>query len=122
MVQPLVTAREKIWGKHTIPLFREENTSRTLLWESQWMPRQPEGDETVAGVTGARNRVFMRGTLSGENLDGTFIYRVRFEAENQVQTTGTPDWHPAPFPPEVRERFKRVYDDLMLELRTGIIR
>lgn len=122
MVVPLVRAREKIWGKHNIPIYRDESEARSLLYESQWMPRPPTAEEALGGATDGRNRVIMRGTLAGENLDGTFIYRVRFEVENQIQTQANPDWYPAPMPPEVRERFKRVFDDLALELRTGVIR
>ena len=122
MVAPLITAREKIWGRHTIPLYREETTARSIYWESEWLPRLPAPEETLGGTIGGRNRVVMRGTQAGENLDGTFIFRVRFEVQNQVQTQVFPEWHPAPMPPEVRERFKQVYDDLMLELRTGLIR
>jgi len=122
MLQPLVRAREKIWGKHQIPIYREEDTSRSFLYESRWMPRPVTAEEALGGASGGRNRVFIRGTLAEEYLDGTPIFRVRFEVENQIQTQANPDWHPAPMPPEVRERFKRVYDDLALELRTGIIR
>lgn len=122
MLQPLLRAREKIWGKHSIPIYREEDTARTFLFESQWMPRQVTAEEALGGATGGRNRVFIRGTLTGENLDGTPVFRGRYEVENQIQTQANPDWFPAPMPPEVRQIFKRVYDDLMLELRSGIIR
>jgi len=122
MMQPLLLAREKIWGRYSIPIYREEDTARAFLFESQWMPRQPTAEEAFGGATGARNRVFIRGTLAGENLDGTNVFRTRFEVENQIQTAANPDWFPAPMPPEAQQTFKRVFDDMILELRTGVIR
>ena len=122
MVRPLTTAREKIFGKHIIPMYREEQTARTLMWETQWMVREPAAEELTAGVRAARNRVFLRGNYVEERMDGTPVFRVRFEVENQIQTDLNPAWHPGIIPPEVEERFQDVYDDLMLELRVGIIR
>jgi hypothetical protein len=122
MVVPLTTARDKIFGKYTIPMYRETDTERSIFWESQWMPRGPAPEELDQGVDGARNRVLIRGNYVEERLDGTAVLRVRFEVENQIQTQMDPQWHPGPMPPTVEERFQEVYDDLMLELRAGIIR
>jgi len=122
MVAQLTTAREKVFGKHTIPMYREENTSRTLYWETQWLPRGPAPEESAEGVRGGRNRIILRGTYVEERLDGTVVLRVRFEVENQIQTDLNPEWHPGPVPPMVEEMFEEVYDDLMLELRAGVIR
>ena len=41
MVAPLTTARVKVFGKYTIPMYRETDTSRSLMWETQWLPRLP---------------------------------------------------------------------------------
>jgi len=122
MVRPLTTAREKVFGKHIIPMYREDNTTRTIDWESQWMPRGPAPEEMVAGVRAGRNRVFIRGIYVEERLDGTVVLRVRLEVENQIQTDLDPEWHPGPMPPIVVEKFQEVYDDLMMELRAGVIR
>jgi len=122
MIGPLATAREKVFGKHTIPVLREEDTARSLYWESQWLPRDLTPEETAAGVTEARNRVFLRGNYVDERLDGTVVVRVRYEVENYVRTTMDPEWHPGTMPPAVEERFDGIYTDLMLELRAGIIR
>ncbi len=122
MVRPLETAREKVFGKHTIPVLREEDTARTIYWESQWLPRDLAPEESAAGVTGARNRVFLRGNYVDERLDGSIVVRVRFEVENEVRTAMDPEWHPGAMPSEVEKRFEEIYQDLMLELRAGIIR
>jgi hypothetical protein len=122
MIQPLLTAREKIFGRYSIPMYREESSARAFLFESQWIPRQVTAEEALGGATGGRNRVFIRGTLAGENLDGTNVFRTRFEVQNQIQTATNPDWFPAPMPPEARQTYKRVFDELILELRTGVIR
>jgi len=119
LFQPLEAARMKMWGKHSIPLLRDDHTSRSLMWESEWIRRAPSPSEYA---TAARNRVIMRGRQVGENLDGTGMYRVTFEVENQVQTDGVPDWHPSPFPKEVLDTYRRLYSDLMLEVRTGVRR
>ena len=122
MIPPLTVAREKVFGKYQIPMFREEGTSRSIMWETDWMPRQPAPEEAGAGVTGGRNRIIIRGTYVEERMDGTPVLRVRLEVENQVRTSMNPEWHPGPMPESVEERFEEVYDDLMLEVRAGIIR
>jgi len=122
MLAPLTAAREKIFGKHTIPMYREEDTARSIMWETQWLPRQPAPEEMEMGVTGGRNRIIMRGTYVDERLDGTVVLRVRFEVENMIQTQTNPEWHPGPMPESVEDRFEEIYDDLMLEVRAGIIR
>jgi hypothetical protein len=120
--RPFVQAQQKIWGKHNIPLYREEQTARTLYYESEWIPREPTAEEMAEGVTTARNRVTMRGYRTGETLDGAYEYRVSFRVGNQVQTTEYPDWHPAPMPEEVRNQYRQVYNDLQMELRAGVRR
>jgi hypothetical protein len=122
MLRPLTTARTKIFGKYTIPMYREEDTARSIMWETQWLPRQPAPEESGAGVTEAQNRIIMRGTYVDERLDGTVVLRVRFEVENQIRTGLNPDWHPGPIPESVEDRFDEIYDDLMMEVRAGIIR
>lgn len=122
MITPLITAREKIFSKHRIPVLRDEATSRSLHWESQWIPRALTPEESAAGVAEARNRVFLRGTYVDERLDGTVVVRVRYEVENSIRTTMDPAWHPGDMPPAVEETFDEVYSDLMMELRAGIIR
>ena len=84
MLGPLTTARVKIFGKYTIPMYREEDTARSIMWETQWLPRQAAPEESAAGVTEARNRIIIRGTYVDERLDGTVVLRVRFEVENQI--------------------------------------
>ena len=119
LYQPLEIARQKIWTKHSIPLLREENAGRNLMWESHWIERTPLASELALG---ARNRVTMRGYQVGENLDGTGNYRMTWEVQNQIRTAATPEWHPVPFPDEVRDIFRRVYNDLMMEVRAGVRR
>ena len=116
---PLEEARMKIWGKHSIPLYRHENTGRNLLWESDWIQRPAaDGESAEAG----RNRVILRGYQSDSNLDGTGNYRMTFEVQNQIRTVTTPEWHPAPFPDEVRTTYRRLFQDLMMEVRAGVRR
>jgi len=122
MVQPLLLAREKIFAKHQIPMLREQDTTRSINWETQWIPRNPVPEESAAGVVAARNRIFIKGTYVEERLDGTPVLRVRFEVENQVQTSMDPQWHAGPMPEAAKDLYQEVYDDLMLELRAGIIR
>jgi hypothetical protein len=122
MVAPLTTAREKVFGKYSIPMYREEDTSRSIFWETQWIPRNPAPEERAAGVTAARNRIIIRGTYVDERLDGSVVLRVRWEVENQVRTQMDQEWHPGPMPSEAVDQYEEVYDDIMLEVRAGIIR
>jgi hypothetical protein len=64
----------------------------------------------------------MRGYQVGENLDGTGNYRMTWEVVNEIRTADQPEWHPAPFPDEVRDIYERVYNDLMMEVRAGVRR
>jgi len=119
LFEPFAEARFKMWGKHNIPLLREEISRRNVFWESSWIVRTPSLSESAIG---ARNRVVIRGYQTGENLDGTGVYRMTFTVENQIRTDFAPDWHPAPFPEEVSETYRRLYGDLMMEVRAGVRR
>jgi len=115
-------ARDKIFAKYHIPMLREQDTGRTINWETQWVPRNPVPEEAAVGAVAARNRIFIKGTYVEERLDGTPVLRVRFEVENQFQTAMDPEWHPGPVPEAAEEMYQEIYDDLMMELRAGVIR
>lgn len=119
---PLIEAREKIWQRHSIPLRREESTYRTLYWESEWIPRQPTTEEAAEGVTDARNRVIIEGRRTSVTMDGAPSFSVTHRVENQARSAAIPEWHPAPIPESVRTQYRRIYSDLMLEVRAGVRR
>ena len=121
--QPLEQARLLIWGKHAIPVEREESSPQNIRVESQWMIRAPEPAEAAAGVLQARNRVILDARFLEREMDFTDgVYRATFIVRNEVRTEAIPDWHPGPFPEVVRERFRRVYNDMRLEVATGVRR
>jgi hypothetical protein len=114
---PLEEARFLIWGKYGIPIEREESSSQNIRVESQWMFRAPEPAEAAAGVVQARNRVILDARFLEREMDmSDGVYRATFEVRNEVRTETVPDWHPGPMPDATRERFRRVYNDMRLEV------
>lgn len=120
---PLIAAREKVWTRHQVPLYREEREFQRILFESQWMPRQPTPAEQANGVEQAQNRIVIEGRRLEEGLDefGT-VYRVTFTLHNQVTTSLNPGWHPTPAPDAVIDRYREVLREMEIELRTGVRR
>ena len=105
---------EKIVLKHALKMNRTEARGRELYYETVWMTRGVLPSEEAAGVTNARNRIVLTGRRS------TQVYRVTWELQNEVTSVSADGWHPDVLPPEVIERFRPIYSDLMLEVRTGI--
>jgi hypothetical protein len=105
---------EKIVLKHALQMNRTEARGRELHYETVWMTRGVLPSEEAAGVTNARNRIVLTGRQSMQ------VYRVTWELQNEVTSVSADGWHPDVLPPEVIERFRPIYSDLMLEVRTGI--
>ena len=122
VLPPLQEAREKIWQRHNIHLYREESAFRSIYYESEWIPREPTPEEVAAGATSAGNRVVIRGRRAGETMDGVPSFSVTHEVQNQVRTAEHPEWHPAPMPEPVLEEYRRIYADLRMEVQAGIRR
>ena len=120
---PLSVTRERIWGQRQIPLWREQMDGSRIVWESNWVQRAPTPEEEAAGVVAAQNQVILRGRRVEDGLDmsGT-VYRVTFEAFNQVRTNLNSEWHPAPMPESMEEFYRETVTLMEMELRTGIRR
>ena len=120
---PLEEARVLIWGKHAIPMEREQRSSQNSRVESVWILRAPEPSEAAAGVLEARNRVILDARALEREMDmSEGPYRATFEVRNEVRSETVQDWHPGPIPDAVRARFRDVYNDLRLEVASGIRR
>ncbi len=120
---PLEAAREQIWGKHAIPVERRTESPQNIRVESRWMVRSPEPAEAAQGVIEARNQVILDARFLEREMDmSEGVYRATFEVRNQVRTETARDWHPGPMPAAVRDRFRRVFNDMRLEVATGIRR
>ncbi len=120
----LATGLEKIVSKHGLQIARTETegTAREIYYETIWMPRDVVADEEIRGVTHARNRIVLRGRALESTMSRDRVYRVTWELENEVSSIDTEGWHPDPVPGAVVEKFRPIYSDLMLEVRTGLIR
>ena len=105
---------EKIVQKHALQINRRESGGRELYYETQWITRGLLPSEEAGGVTNARNRIVLTGRQSLQ------VYRFTWELQNEVTSVSVSGWHPDTVPPEVIERFRPIYSDLMLEVRTGI--
>lgn len=120
--QPFEEGLDKVWSRYQIPERRRESQFRSLYYESQWMEREPTPAEVAQGATAARNRVTVQGRRVGDTLDGQGIFSLTWEVENQIRSQEVPEWHPGPMPEQVRDRFRRMYSDLRMEVNTGVRR
>ena len=118
----LETAREVIWQKHNILVERSELDPTQIFVQSIWLMRAAEPAEQALGATEARNQVTIRGRQLERTMDFMeSVYRVDFEVRNEIRTAEG-QWVPAPMPPEATAFFRRVYNDMRLELNTGVRR
>lgn len=118
----LETGLDKIVQKHALQIARTQDSSREIYYETIWMGRDVLADEEVRGVTNARNRILLKGRRLESTMAGAGVYRITWELENEVTTAGVDGWHPDVVPDQVVEDFRPIYSDLMLEVRTGLIR
>ena len=112
----------KIWSKHAIPVFRNERQYRSIVVQSEWMPRQPEPAEAATGVLAARNQIILRGRRVREDASGEGIFRFAWELHNEVRTDIVSSWHPAPMSQDVIGLYRRALGDMEMEVRSGIRR
>ena len=122
LVPTLEEARLKVWAKHNWHLAREENTQTRVYWESQWRAFEPPAGAAVTGPTEARMRIIIRGRSMVAELDGGVQFRVTFDGEYEVSGGASPDWRPGPVPEEAEDTFDEVFNDMSLEIRTGVRR
>ena len=127
----LEEARLKIWNRHGWNQVRRQSEYQNLYWESDWRGLVPESGGTATGPERGRARLIIRGRRVQEQLGSNRvssdaeggIYRITLHGEYQV--IGGIDgetWRPAPPPEDVVELWDLVYDDMYLEVRTGITR
>ncbi len=113
---------QMIIRKHAFRIDRREQSTQELYYESNWVERQVVAEEEVRGVSNARNRFVLRGRALEPEFGGGAVYRVIWELQNEVTTRIGRGWHPGALPEAVREEFRQVYDDLFMEVRTGVRR
>lgn len=113
---------DKIIRKHALRINRQEQSSQEIYYESNWVEREVVAEEQLRGVTNARNRFVLRGNTLEHEWDVVIVYRVTWELQNEVTTATGRGWFPAALPESVRNDFRPVYDDLFMEVRTGVKR
>lgn len=118
----LETGLDKIVRKYALQIARTQDSSREIYYETIWTQREVFADEDARGVTHARNRILLKGRRLESTMAGAGVYRITWELENEVTSTGADGWHPDVVPDEVIEDYRDIYSDLMLEVRTGLIR
>lgn len=118
----LETGLDKIVRKHALQIARTQDSSREIYYETLWMNREVLAEEEARGVTNARNRILLKGRRLESTMAGAGVYRITWELENEVTEVGVEGWHPDAVPGQVVEEFRPIYSDLMLEVRTGLIR
>lgn len=118
----LETGLDKVVRKHALQIVRTQDSSREIYYETLWVTREVLAEEEARGVTNARNRILLKGRRLESTMGGAGVYRITWEVENEVTSVGVEGWHPDALPGQVVEEFRPVYSDLMLEVRTGLIR
>ena len=122
LVPTLEEARLKVWAKHNWHLYREQSEQQNVYWESQWRPFNPPAGAAVTGPTEARMRIMIRGRRMVGELDGGAQFRVTLDGEYEVRGGSSTQWRPAPIPEEAEDVFDQVFNDMSLEIRTGVRR
>ncbi len=110
------TGLDKVVRKYSLQMAREVTGGREVRYETTWVAREVVPSESARGVTHARNRIVIQGHSLGT------AHRMTWEVENEVSSATAEGWHPDVIPAEVVETYRPVYSDLMLEVRTGLIR
>ena len=111
-------ALDKIIQKHALRLEQRYNEGGEVRYELSWIPREVVAEEQLRGVVNARNRILIRGVeIGAANVDN---YRMTWELANEVTTQTDSNWHPDIVPASVIEKFRPIYSDLRLEVRTGV--
>ncbi len=118
----LETGLDKIVRKYALQIARTQDSSREIYYETIWTEREVMADEQTQGVTHARNRILLKGRRLESTMGGSGVYRITWELENEVTSMGIEGWHPDRVPEQVVEEYRPIYSDLMLEIRTGLIR
>ena len=113
---------DKMVRKYALQLTRSEVRGSDLYYEFAWQPRDPFAEEETTGITKARNRIVVRGRVLEASFDGSGVYRFTWEVENEVTSADTPEWHANLMPAEVVEKYRPIYSDLTLEVRSGVRR
>ncbi len=122
LVPTLAEARLKVWAKHNWHLFREELEVQNVYWESDWRAFNPPAGGALTGPTDARMRILIRGRRMVQELDGGAQYRTSLVGEYEVSGGTSSQWRPAPIPQEAEDVFDLVFNDMSLEIRTGVRR
>lgn len=118
----LETGLDKIVRKYALQIARRQDSSREIYFETLWGERDVLADEQARGVTHARNRILVKGRRLESTMGGAGVYRITWELENEVTSMGIEGWHPDVVPEQVIADYRDIYSDLMLEVRTGLIR
>lgn len=118
----LSTGVSRIVQKYGLRVNRTQRTGQELLYEFNWIQRDLVASEQLEGVSNARNRILLKGRISGREWDVQPLYRMTWELQNEVTTVIGRGWHPNLLPDPVKEEFRRIYSDLYMEVRTGIRR
>ncbi len=127
--ETMVAGLDRIVRKHALKVDREQERNREFVYELAWISRDVTAEEEVFGVTDARNRIVIRGRTSGGVAGGTDadvmsreVYRVSWELQNEVVSVTNPEWHSGRIPELVVERFRPIFADLGMEIRSGLNR
>jgi hypothetical protein len=106
---------DKIFQKFKLTILREESTYSLIYYETEWMMREPHPSEQAQGATQARERIILEGRRSGDYA------RVEFTGECELLVSGADGWQRPAISDPARQHFQRIYSDLEMETRAGII-
>jgi len=106
---------EKIFQKWKLTVFRFEETYSTVYYETEWTLREPYPTEEAQGATQARERIILEGRRGGD------FFRVQFRGDCELLVSGMDGWQRVAMSDPARQQFQRVFSDLEMETRAGIV-
>jgi len=107
---------DRMLTKHGYTVRRFEDNYNTIYFETDWQPRELSQAEIDQGLSRARVRILIQGRRGAADL-----FRVDFLGENEGLRAGMSTWEKIDLVDEVERSLREVYDDLKMEMRTGII-
>lgn len=101
----------RVLRKYALQLYLVETQGTDLYFETGWETRELLAHEEAGNVTAARNRIVFRGRSVGRD------YQFSWELQNEVTTVEDENWRPGPLPEEVKEEYRTLYRELVMEIR-----
>lgn len=112
---------ERILTKHQYTIFRYNEDSDRITFETDWRYRVPFDDEVALNIVDAKTQLFItaRPRIRSFNAEST-LYVVRMRAENHVRFLDTEEFVRVPLSKMLQEYLKKIAYDFKMEFEQGL--